>query len=84
MTRQDGERAWPGGLWLLVPAAWCAWPLPVAGLVTAGALAWAVLGLALSIPLAAAMLLIVRSGKCIRRPARGGARADWGRNDHAV
>ncbi len=84
MTGRRGKPSRPGGLWPLVPAACCAWPLPVAGLATAGAVAWAGLGLALSIPLAAAMLLVVALANVLGGPPGGGARADWGRNDHAV
>ena len=58
MTRRCGKPSRLAGLWLLVPAACCTWPLLVAGLATAAALAWAVPGLAHGTPLAAAMLLV--------------------------
>ena len=58
MTRRREKPSRPGGLWPLGPATCCARPLLVADQATAGALAWAGLGLARSIPLAAAMLLV--------------------------
>jgi len=61
MTRQNGERTRPGGLWLLlVPVACCGGPLLVAGLAAAGALAWGGLGVALAVLLAGVLLIIWR------------------------
>ena len=61
MIRQNGERARPGGLWLLlVPVACCGAPLLVAALAAAGALAWGGLGLGLTAALAGATLIIWR------------------------
>jgi len=70
MTRHNGERTRPGGLWLLlVPVTCCGGPLLVAGLAAAGALAWGGLGLGLAVLLAGALLVIWR-----RRP--GAARRE--------
>jgi hypothetical protein len=61
MTRHNGERTRPGGLWLLlVPVTCCGGPLLVAGLAAAGALAWGGLGLGLTAVLAGATLIIWR------------------------
>ena len=70
MSRQNGERTRPGGLWLLlVPAACCGGPLLVGDLAAAGARAWGGLGLGLAAVLAGAALIIWR-----RRPGdRAGA-----------
>jgi len=61
MTRQNGEGARPGGLWLLlVPVACCGAPLLMAALAAAGALAWGGPGLGLTAVLAGAALIIWR------------------------
>ena len=57
---------------------------PAETMATAGAVAWAGLGLALGIGLAAAMLFVVALAHVLGGPPGGGARADWGRTDHAV
>jgi len=72
-----GERSGLGALWLLlVPLACCGGPFLIAGLATAGALAWGGLGLGTALLVAVIAMILVRRRRRSRACCEPGA-ADW-------